>query len=57
MKILQNIMEELDTDEKIAGMSTLITLLGNSKPLLVKRLAVLPKEVCKLTFTIGCELH
>jgi len=41
MNILQNVMEELDTDEKIAGMSTLITLLKNSKPLLVKVLAVL----------------
>lgn len=41
MKILRNVMEELDTDEKIAGMSVLITLLKNSKPLLVKGLAVL----------------
>lgn len=62
MNILQNVMEELDTDEKIAGMSTLITLIKNSKLLLVKVLAVLfeanmPKVVCKLTFTVGCELH
>jgi len=41
MKILQNVMEELDTDEKITGMSALITLLKNSKPLVVKVLAVL----------------
>lgn len=26
MKILQNVMEESDTDEKIAGISTLITI-------------------------------